>query len=451
MVSPYEPREALIPVVARRNPRALASAAGELLRVEAHARDVFFKTHLSNTLEPAKPLVEYGLYNAGAAAWNAVDRLRRPSGDPPRYLQLANVGTAHGLDKNDSSAELGLALVRLSYESQRKHPLFLATGQLDNDADRTVPVKPVASLNAKLRLALERFTQESGHERPRYFFVPREDAEGELVAESHGGLIQALKTQVGIEVVPVTSLADAAKRLGVFEPKRSPGQWLRRIGRQLAVPLGTALLTTVGLGAVGAWLLQRPVDVAFRPALVEDGPDVGFQQTPFRFQGGEQEGFTWLSPCLGPDDIPLYFAGNGVALDLSVEPAWRGWPWVEDSYGALVFADTAGRVNVKPLAPFATTETAPGTMRYRLRFPVRVTDETTLMAVVVRRGWDFNYLALENALRQLLKEPGTGAAQRPLTPLERLSSAENFLNRKADGLVSYTYRSVSNAPQDDCS
>lgn len=146
----------------------------------------------------------------------------------------------------DHSAELGIALLLLMAGAGSQQKSIIATGKL-GESGNNAPVEPIGSLQIKLATLLKE--AENGNlNAATIVFIPES-------AENQDSSIQNLCTDLrtaGLEVIPVSTLEDAATRLGINLDVR------RRLIVRRAVLSGVALLCAGAVG-VAIWSTRQPI------------------------------------------------------------------------------------------------------------------------------------------------------------------------------------------------
>ena len=415
MSTNFTAREALIPVVGGTEGGAVARVAADGELAAPHP------AHLDRSLVE---LLENGLYQAGQQAKAAIRLLALPGrgwlARSSEALHVVNPGDIVGLSaENASSAELGLALALVLFQSQAEPRAVIASGALDlGGATRDIRVLPIHHLAGKLRLVARHFSQPGSAPAPKNFIVPTHDPDGASVVDRYQPEIQALSA-LSIEVRCVWTLADAAQIVGAR--RRAQSRTERGLRRMLAAVAGIIVVAV----AARYWF-NAPIPLSFTPVASAEGSVIA---TPAR-SVPRTSPMELLRPCRAGDDLPAFSVGEYIAVRLRTGSLHGLGTWLGGYQHVLVSVSGSG---VKVLPPPSTVPVAPGAdVGYLLE--VREPQEETLLVWLAKRGSPFDPAGLEAHLRRQLQ---------PLQPGERISAARNLLKSAAPGVLLYSFRSVS--------
>jgi hypothetical protein len=406
----FTSREVLIPLAGQ-------GATGVLCRAAADGHlPPHHPAHLDRSISD---LLESGLYRAGQQARAAVRRLRLNGGwfsrPAPVALSIVNPGDVAGLaPSNSASAEFGLALAMLMFITQSPNQIVIASGALEpNSTDPNAPIRSVHHLLTKFSVVEQYFQQSGITAPPALFFTPELDTDGTPVRDRYAEPIAHLRT-MGISVVPVQTLREAAARLRATRLQIRPYErWLQR-GAIAAVLLGALSMAAI-------WAVRRPIPMEFRAVSLDDGRIV---QTPVRLLGRPDGSDELLPPCRPGGGLPAYRAGDRIRVKIgSGDPNdWVGY--FGANYHAMVAISTTAAV-VK-IAPLETTP--PGGT---IDFQDSVEPSLDAFFIVTRRLRPFDIDRLREQLHKRIDE---------LNVSERLNAARAFLREAASGVLEYDFR-----------
>ena len=406
-MSDFSPREVLIPLVG-------GTGGGALCRVGADGD--LPAPHPAQLNRSISDLLECGLYQAGQQALAATRRLQLGRGlrrEAVTALYVANPGDIGGLaTENSSSAEFGLALARLLYVTQSQTRSALASGSLVvGDTDRDVGIGAIFHLKQKFDLVLDYFAQPGVAKPPTHFFVPALDPDGADIEERYESEIAALRA-IGIKVVPVATLGEAASLAGATSLAGRPADyWLKR---------GAAVAAVItGVLALAAWVMTRPIDISFAARAMSDG---GVLQTPVRL-GAERR---VLPMCVDGDGMPTFKSGD--LLGFNIAESTSGWLGPNHYIAVTVSADSGSKVLSLPLA-----ENGRLLGGYEIDI-ARGPTESNSIFILARRHWPFDAASLDRELRDQIA---------PLRASERISAARNYLSSQGQGMVEYLFKSTN--------
>ena len=226
----------------------------------------------------AAPLLEVGFLDQGRVAVSAVRTLRL---EAPRWALYQRWRRVAWLDSlrlhygpetpptaDGKSAELGLALALMIGASETSYSLVFATGSLSGgaftaDADDAVPVFPVRSLAAKLRLVRDQIASRqiplAEVRRQVIVIIPRAGTDADATIDATVSMAVREIEALGAGVVEVSSLRDAAAALGIDTYRYLP---MDRVLQAATAFIVAGLVA--GLGAL-AWNhhLSAPVAMAW--------------------------------------------------------------------------------------------------------------------------------------------------------------------------------------------
>jgi hypothetical protein len=413
MSAEFQRREVLIPMV--------GESGGAVARVAADAE--LPQAHPAQLDREISELLECGLYQSGQQAKAAVRSLRRSGagllGRPRAALSVVNPGDIVGLgSENSASAELGLALALLAFQSQSAAPAVIATGALEQGAGTTdVRIKPVHHIGQKFRVVAQHFSQPGSAKPPHWFLVPAADSDGEPIGTRYAAEVAALAAR-GIGLRPVGTLREAMQAIGAQRIAQ------RRIERRLRGGLmfaGFAVLAA----AIGVYWLNSPLTLAFTSGPAPDGRIV---MTPLRII--ERDGRTRMqAPCMpSPGALPAFELNDQIGIRLRIvasddDPT----PWL-GGYHFMAVVLTGERA---PRAVVPREWDPEGRAQFVWDI-VGSPDESTLI-FLARRGFAFD---ADKLLADLLHSLA------PLQASERESAAREFLRRSAPGVTTYRFKTV---------
>jgi hypothetical protein len=418
----FSPREVLVPFVAGNGGVAV------LGRIVA---DGGLPAPHPAKLEPEiSELLSVGLYGAGQAARAAVRRLRQRYWPTPRAtaLSVVNPGELLGLaEENARSAELGLALALLLFQSQAPIRCVLATGTLASVDGGQVRVASVHHMRPKFA-AVEKHYRQAGIARPpTLMLVPETDPDGYAVAKRYASEIRRVAA-LGIAVQPVSDLKEAAERIGALHPA-----W--PTSARAAAVTAPAVLVVTGLVSAAVLALRAPIPLAFADAVAVEGGAI--QRTPFRAKLERNDTWTLLPQCRTQDGLPAYRPYDQIMFALRTgEPT----DWISRQTGLHIASVTVAPGLVKVL-PIDTVDRsyAPGEVIFRawpLIEPVR--PGPVLIAFLARRLYPFNRERLQADLDSRL---------RALNSEEQLNAARLHLEQIAPAAIFYYLREIGEDEQ----
>jgi len=367
-------------------------------------------------------LLECGLYQAGQQAKAAVRTLHRAGGGllgrPPTSLSVVNPGDVVGLGhENSSSAELGLALALLAYQSQTGIPAVIATGALDLAAgNREVRVLPVHHLAGKLRLLAEHFSQPGSAKPPQQLLLPTHDVDAALVPDRYSAEIARLG-ELQIQVRCVSTLQEAARVIGAERIALRRSEQRARLAAMLVV-----LLLAMG-GGILAWM-QSSIALSFASAA---SPDGRILPTPIRIVKGA-DGARLLPACALASGVPGFQVHDQIGVRLNVRSFDHDPARFLGGYHFIAVSLADGRA---PHATLPREWSADGQAQY-IWDVVGPPGDTTLV-FLARRAEGFN---ADKLLADLIHSLS------PSKPSERDSAALKFLRDAAPGMLVFRFKTM---------
>jgi hypothetical protein len=398
----------------------------------------------------AAPLRKVGLYQAGCAAASAVRKLGIRQPLTALYQRISRLAWIEGQrlqpagargPSEGQSAELGLALVLLMCASGSPHRQIIATGALGGQPhgvlDDDVEVLPVGSLPEKLRL-VSTLAQHGGlpgvgSGTEVLFFTPRRFEHDGLWSEVAALPEVARLKEMGVRVVPVERLSEAAAELKALRARHLFHDRLAQ-----AIVAGALLVTL----AVYGWsaLQQQPIAMTFLP-----GGGAALDPEPFQ-------------ACFTPDGnfypIPLERAGLARSIPVGETVGWRvqvgeaengrkglaGWFVPEHYYLAQVMVSERSRAKV--IVPqWAGTDvvTIPpgGVWEWAWQLNDRTENNGLVLLAQAEKPFD------PDALRAALIEQFPSAAGASPSDTETdVTAAVNFIAGKAPGAAKFIIQTV---------
>ena len=242
---------------------------------EAATREVDAKARDKDWDRVAAPLRKVGLYQAGCAAASAVRKLGIRQPLTAMYQRISRLAWIEGQrlqaagargPSEGQSAELGLALVLLMCASGSRQRQIIATGALGGQpqgvVEDDVEVLPVGSLPAKLRLVLTLARHGAlpglGASGELLFFTPRRFERDGLWAEVDSLPEVAALRDLGVRVVPVERLSQAATELRALRARHL-------VHDHMAQVVVAALLLAVALGYIWSAAKEGRIPMIFLP------------------------------------------------------------------------------------------------------------------------------------------------------------------------------------------
>jgi hypothetical protein len=405
-------------------------------------------------------LVDWALYAAGGTALGAVQRLKLNSkrsvlaerlwpSSPATALTVTNGCHAWGLaEANSKSAELGLALAYLMHAGQSNERVAIATGSLSRDSgphnadSDTISVLPVAEIAEKISSIRQTLEQQRGAAFGKRvaFFLPKTTADGFETRRVYADALAAMQEDakahgVSIDVVPVATLAEAVRALGITGLVRTAAD------RWLTASIAAVLLFGV-LIFVGHRWLNAPLALAFEPVTLSDGASA---PTPLRAHYETGASVPVLEPpCLGDQHMPVYRVGDSLALRTAVAEkspiaeALGGY-----HFAVLAVSETSG-IKIYPPETFdarlgqgehrsaAGAETSAPPSEISIVLNLAPPAEKSKLFILAQRLWPFDVAQLRGGLEQTLLNRAAG---------ERINAAVSYLVGVAPGYIDYSFES----------
>ena len=226
------------------------------------------------------PLQDVQHYNSSVHPYIAVEKLLAAEAvhikSPEQTLENWRLFSGDGGDWvtqiDGNSSNLGIALCLLMSCKHSDSHIIAATGALGDSQDSNVlqnsVVEPVANVDLKLRLLLEKKRQNKLPEDLKIIFTPHQQViwqEGLKTLEPIIKLpeVELLKN-LGLTVHPVATLSEAAQILGIDVKKQL--RWfnrLRKLKQVLRWSLATLVLLMVMMGLWLGFSLNRHLDLGF--------------------------------------------------------------------------------------------------------------------------------------------------------------------------------------------
>jgi hypothetical protein len=371
-------------------------------------------------------------------------RLRLESAEGPDWVKNIEQG----------SSDLGFGLALLMELMGLRQPCLVATGNLGNAQDTgkfdDVVVEPVSGVPEKLRAVLEKKRSGAGFEPLRLVFTPSQyyTPDGGLDLVERLEVVREL-WEAGVEVVPVRTFSEAARRLGandeVLDTVRNQAvhrqERRKRIQRRVVTISGSVLAAIL---TVAAWMgvyLNKPVELTW-----ESDFSPSTEATPFlecAGQDGEaakpalihKEGFTPIVPAHSRLSWQMR-AGNTSETD---SWGYRVADWL--GYGkyhlaAVLIGETSGLGKEPVVIPQVSEQSGE---KQRLRpgqtwsygWQLGETLESSLLIVLVNRRHEFDAEALETGLRNYFN--GSDGLK------TGFSSVVEYLRKQSDGSIAFNF------------
>ena len=398
----------------------------------------------------AAPLRKVGLYQAGCAAASAVRKLGIRQPLTALYQRVSRLAWIEGQrlqpagargPSEGQSAELGLALVLLMCASGSRHRQIIATGALGGQPhgvlDDDVEVLPVGSLPEKLRLvgalAQHGGLPGVGAGAEVLFFTPRWFERDGRAAEVETLPEVALLKDMGVRVVPVERLSEAAAELKAL---RARHLFHDRVAQALVAGLLLGALAGYGWSA----LQQQPIAMTFLP-----GGGAALEPEPYQ-------------ACFSPDGgfYPIPLGREGVARSIPVGETlgWRvqigepengrsglaSWLAPEHYYVAQVMVSERSRakVIVPQLAGAGAVTVPPGGI-WEWGWQLNDRSESNGLVLLAQAERPFD----PDALRaQLIEQFPSAAGAGPDGAEIDVTAALNFIAGRAPGAATFVIQTV---------
>ena len=421
---------------------------------EAASREIDAKARDKDWDRVAAPLRKVGLYQAGCAASSAVRKLgiRQPlTALYQRISRLAWIegqrlqpATAQGPSEG-RSAEFGLALALLMCASGSRQRQVIATGALGGQPrgviEDDVEVVPVGSLPEKLELVLTMARHgalpglSAGHD--LLFFTPRQYEADGLWADVGTRPEVARLAELGVRVIPVSRLSEAAAELKALRA--------RHLAHDHVAQAALVILLAIAAGSAVAWALEeRDVPMAFLP-----GGGAAVQAAPFQacFTAG------------GYYPIPLEQNGLAHSIPIGETLGWRvrvGLPpeertglaawFIPDGYyvaQVMVSERSRAQVMVPELSGTGQIKVPPGEIwEWGWQLNERIESNGLVLLAQAEAPFD------ANALRAALIEKFPPAAEDQADgPGLDVTAAVNFVAGHAAGSATFMIQTVERSPR----
>jgi hypothetical protein len=416
---------------------------------EAQAQAVDAKARDKDWDRVAAPLRKVGLYQAGCAAASAVRKLGIRQPLTALYQRISRLAWIEGQrlqpagaqgPSEGRSAELGLALVLLMCAAGCRNRQIIATGALGGQphgvVEDDVEVLPVGSLPEKLRLVLTLARHDAlpgvGQGQEMLFFTPRRFEEGGRSAEVEALPEVRQLSEVGVRVVPIARLSEAARELEAV--------CTRHLVHDRVLQGALASLLVVGLIGYGWWVLAaQPVAVSFLP-----GGGAALQAEPYQTCFTADGGF-----------YPVPLERNGLVHDIPAGATlgWRvrvGDPPEQQAGLARWFAPERYHVAqvmvsefspakvIVPQIPGAGAVTLEPGAIWEWGWQLNERPENNALVLLAQPNRSFD----ADALRARLIKAFPGAAGGPEGPGVDVTAAVNFLAARAPGSARFLIQTV---------
>ena len=416
---------------------------------EAASREVDAKARDKDWDRVAAPLRKVGLYQAGCAAASAVRKLGIRQPLTALYQRISRLAWIEGQrlqpagargPSEGQSAELGLALVLLMCASGSRHRQVIATGALGSQphgvVEDDVEVLPVGSLPEKLRLVAT-LAQHGGlpgvgSGADMLFFTPRRFEQEGLWSEVESLPEVARLKELGVRVVPVERLSQAAAELKALRA--------RHLFHDRLAQAVVAGLLIVGLAGYG-WsaLRQQPIAMTFLP-----GGGAALDPEPYQACFTDDGGFY---------PIPLGREGLARSIPVGETLGWRvqvgepqngpsglaGWFAPDQYYVAQVMVSERSRAKViVPQRAGTDVITVPpgGIWEWGWQLNDRTENNGLVLLAQAEKPFD------PDALRAALIEQFPPAAGSPDGGEIDVTAAINFIAGKAPGAATFIIKTV---------
>jgi hypothetical protein len=343
------------------------------------------------------------------------------------------------------SAELGLALALLMCASGSRQRQVIATGALGGQprglAEDDVEVLPVGSLPEKLKLVLTMARHGAlpglSADHQLLFFTPRQYEADGLWADVSTRPEVARLAELGVRVVPVTRLGEAAAELNALRA--------RHLAHDHVAQAALAILLTIAAASAVWWALEeRYVPMAFVPA-----GGAAVEAAPFQacFAAG------------GYYPIPLEQNGLAHSIPVGETLGWRvrvglppeertglaAWFMPDGYYVAQVMISEHSRaqVMVPQLSGTGEVKVAPGTIwEWGWQLNERIENNGLVLLAQAETPFDANALraALIEKFPQAADDRTDGAGV-------DVNAAVNFVTDHAPGAATFMIQTVERSPR----
>jgi hypothetical protein len=416
---------------------------------EAASREVDAKARDKDWDRVAAPLRKVGLYQAGCAAASAVRKLGIRQPLTALYQRISRLAWIEGQrlqpagargPSEGQSAELGLALVLLMCASGSRHRQVIATGALGGQPhgvlEDDVEVLPVGSLPEKLRL-VSTLAQHGGlpgvgSGTEVLFFTPRRFEQDGLWSEVETLPEVARLKELGVRVVPVERLSQAASELKALRA--------RHLFHDHLAQAMVGLLLMVGLAGYG-WsaLRQQPIEMTFLP-----GGGAALDPEPYQ-------------ACFTPDGgfypIPLGREGLARSIPVGETLGWRvqvgappngrsgvaSWLAPDEYYVAQVMVSERSRAKViVPQRAGTEVITVPPGGIWEWGWQLNDETENNGLVLLAQAEEPFDPEALRAALVERFPPAAGGGEDGEMD----VTAAINFIAGKAPGAATFIIKTV---------
>ncbi len=416
---------------------------------EAESREVDARARDKDWDRVAAPLRKVGLYQAGCAAASAVRKLGIRQPLTALYQRISRLAWIEGQrlqpagaqgPSEGRSAELGLALVLLMCASGSRHRQIIATGALGSQpqgvVDDDVEVLPVGSLPEKLRLVLT-LAQHGGLPglgagREVLFFTPRRLEQDGQAAEVEALPEVGRLKELGVRVVPVGRLSEAAAELKALRARHL-------FHDHLAQAIVAGLLIVVLGGYAWSTLRHQPIPMTFLP-----GGGAALDPEPYQACFTKDGGFY---------PIPLGREGLARSIPVGETLGWRiqvgepadgrsglgAWLAPERYYVAelMVSEHSRAKIIVPQVAGTEVVSLPPGGI-WEWGWELNDRVENNGLVLLAQAGQPFD----PEALREALITAFPSAAGTSDDDALDVTAAVNFLAGRAPGAATFIIQTV---------
>lgn len=413
-------------------------------------------------LHPAVHLLgPFKRYDSGVKGLWAVKRLLGVGG---LVNDLETVLRQYRLDSGDGAAwvgrieehssDLGLGLALIMAVMGTKERLLAATGALGDAQDcgleDDVPVKPVRDVPEKLSAVLEKKRTGERFATLRIVFTPchYHTPEGSLELVEWLDVTRELR-EAGVEVCPVRTFGEAARRLGIDataletarRQTRARLEWRRRVARNARIVGGAMLGLGLAIAASVQYGLTGQVDLAWEPEPTlkpaEPQPYVvcsGNDGNPGSYAVLRKESF-----------VPIVPAGSLLAWRVRIgDPAETGhWSHrlarllgYEGYHIAVVMLGKTTGIGEEPVIVPKLSDHSSAVQRIRpgqvwsYGWKLDLIPEPSLLLILVNRRQPFDVAALNGELRRLFAQSSGKPA---------FSATTEYLRERADGVIAFPF------------
>jgi hypothetical protein len=415
---------------------------------EAATREVDARARDKDWDRVAAPLRKVGLYQAGCAAASAVRKLGIRQPLTAMYQRISRLAWIEGQrlqaagargPSEGQSAELGLALVLLMCASGSRERQIIATGALGSQpqgvVEDDVEVLPVGSLPAKLRLVLTLARHGAlpglGAGGELLFFTPRRFERDGLWAEVDSLPEVAALHDLGVRVVPVERLSQAATELKALRARHL-------VHDHMAQALVAALLLAVALGYIWSAAQQGRIPIVFLP-----GGGAALDAEPYQ-ACFTSDGSFYPIPLERDGIVRLVPVGETLGWTVQVgKPAQRrlglaAW-FAPDQYHVaqvMLSEHSRAKVMIPELTGTGVVTVPPGGV-WEWAWQLNDRPETNGL-VLLARGDPFDADALREAILEKFPPASGDDGEAGLD----VSAAANFVASQAPGAATFIMRTV---------